>query len=68
MKNLVSKVVITLFLLLCYTATALNLGGDGTSEQDAMVYYLLGESETYPNLKLKLWSEFDQYNETTFGE
>ena len=45
----------------------LNEGGLGTSEFDAIVYYLIGDAETYPNLKLSLWSEEERFDKENFG-
>ena len=33
-----------------------------------MLYYLIGEEETYPNLRLSLWSEIETFNKTDFGK
>ena len=32
-----------------------------------MVYYLYGDQNTYPNLRLSLWTVVEQLNKTTFG-
>ena len=48
MKNSVIKATLAFTLFLFYSVMGLNVGGDGTSPDDAMVYYLVGEEETYP--------------------
>ena len=32
-----------------------------------MVHYLVGNDTVYPNLRLSLWSEIEDFNKTTFG-
>ena len=45
-----------------------NVGGDGTSEQQKMVYYLIGNQEEFPNLRLSLWSQREEFDKESFGE
>ena len=33
-----------------------------------MVYYLIGDQDTYPNLKLSLWAEREQIEKARFNE
>ena len=69
MKYILNKVlpVFAVILSLAAYAIDLNLGGDGTSEKQKMVYYLIGSDDTYPNLRLSLWSEIEDFNKTAFG-
>ena len=68
MKYALNKVLTVLAVIFSFAhAVYLNLGGDGTSEKQKMVYYLIGSEEEYPNLRLTLWSEIEDFNKTTFG-
>ena len=55
-------------LLLVALVSGVNIGGDGSSEREAYMHYLIGNSETYPNLKLSLWNEEVRFNKTYLGE
>ena len=60
MKNMkLNKLGLVILTLLSLCAFSLNIGGDGTSENKKMLYYLIGDEETYPNLRLSLWSEIE---------
>ena len=61
------KAILSLFFL-AFVVTGANIGGLGVSEQDAMVYYLIGNQTTFPNLKLSIWSEIEKFDKETYGE
>ena len=61
------RLVIISAIILVLSVVGLNIGGLGTSEQDAMVHYLVGDVETFPNLKLTLWNEKVSFNQTYYG-
>ena len=69
-RGKISTGLIILLSLLVTTIRSFetNIGGDGTSYEQAMEYYLIGEPEVYPNLQLLLWNEVERANKTHFGE
>ena len=62
------KLVVSIASLVSVCAMAMNIGGDGTSEEQAMQYYLIGDMETFPNLKLTLWNEKQVLDKTFYGQ
>jgi len=62
------QLVVLSSILLVLSVAGVNVGGNGTSEKDAMVHYLLGNVTTYPNLKLSLWNEKVYFNQTHLGK
>ena len=72
-RNARGKISIGLIILLSLLVTTIrsfetNVGGDGTSYEQAMEYYLVGEPEVYPNLQLLLWNEVERADKTHYGE
>ena len=56
-----------LLLLMSALINGQNIGGDGSSEYSPMIYYLIGDKDTYPNLKLLLWNQMEEENKENYG-